>query len=123
MHAPSPWLVLIGALILAVFALTVYKPDLLPKLTSLLLPYSPWWVIGAIAVLIFLERWLLPQMLLARYHFRLMRLSHVDSGSEFPFVYLAARTQTSSTGFDWESWRSMRGVEPGDIVVGSSICW
>ena len=56
MHAPSPWLVLISALMLAVFALTVYKPDLLPKLTSLLSPYSPWWVIVAIAALIFLER-------------------------------------------------------------------
>lgn len=120
MHSPSPWLVLIGALMLAVIALTVYKPDLFPKLTSLLSAYSPWWVIVAIAVLIFLERWLLPQMLLARCRFRLMRLSHIDSGSEFPFVYLAARTQTSSTGFDWESWRSMRGVEPGDIVVAIS---
>ncbi|MEQ1513861.1 MAG: ATP-binding protein [Lysobacteraceae bacterium] len=120
MHAPSLWLVLTGALMIAMIAITVYKPDLFPKLTSLWSQHSPWWIVGAIVVLLFLERWLLPQMTLARHHFRLMRLSHIDSSSEFPFVYLAARTLTTPTGFDWEAWHSMRGVEPGDIVIAIS---
>ena len=120
MHTPSPWLVLICTAMIAVVVLTVYKPDLFTKLSALLSPYSPWWLAGIVLALLFIERWLLPQMMLARHHFRLMRLSHIDSGSEFPFVYLGARTATSPTGFDWEAWRSMRGVEPGDIVVAIS---
>jgi SpoVK/Ycf46/Vps4 family AAA+-type ATPase len=120
MHAPSMWLMLTCALLIAVVAIPVYKPDLFPQLTALLSPYSPWWLVGIIAALIFLERWLLPQLRLARYRFRLMRLSHIDSSSEFPYVYLIAHTPSAPTGFDWEAWRSARGVEPGDIVIAVS---
>jgi SpoVK/Ycf46/Vps4 family AAA+-type ATPase len=120
MFAPSLWLMLTAALMTAVVAIVVYLPDLLPKLTARLSSYSPWWLAGILVALIFIERWLLPQMALARYRFRLMRLSHIDSGGEFPFVYLVARAPNTPTGFDWEAWRSARGVEPGDIVIAVS---
>lgn len=119
MHAPSLWTVLMGALVIAAAAVVTYKPDLFPKLTDLVSPLLPWWVTGALLALLLIERWILPQAALARHQFRLMRLSHVENDREYPFIYVVARTH-SSTGFDLEAWRGARGVEPGDIVVAVS---
>jgi SpoVK/Ycf46/Vps4 family AAA+-type ATPase len=121
MGVPSLWWMLATVLLLAVVLGTTLIPQWFPKMPLPPLPVIPlWWVATAITVLTILERWIVPRLALSRHRFRLMRLEHTEGEGGFPFVYLIARSPDTPTGFDWESWKSARGIEPGDIVVSIS---
>ena len=125
MGAPSAWLVMVTVLLIAAALGTAYLPQLrawLPFLPSRspMPQISMWAVAGAIVALIVVERLIVPRVALIRYRFRLMRLEHTEGDFSFPFVYMAARTFDTATGFSWEGWRSARGIAPGDIVISIS---
>ena len=120
MAVPSLWLTVFSALLLALAAITLYKPHLLLSLPPQLSAIPLWWLAAAFVAMIVVERWLLPRTALLRHRFRLMRLVHTEGDGGFPFVYMVARAANAPTGFGWEAWRGTRGVEPGDIVVSIS---
>lgn len=124
MSAPSLWLVLACVLLVAIAIASASQLEWLPQFLTQRLPPLPriplWWVVAAIAVLVAVERWLLPRLALTRYRFRLMRLEHTEGDPGFPFVYLSARNPGSPTGFALQAWKGMRGIEPGDIVIAIS---
>lgn len=121
MHAPSLWWLLATVMLVAIALGTTVLPRWLPQMPLPSLPDIPlWWTAAAITALTVLERWIMPRLALAQYRFRLMRLEHSDGDGGFPCVYLFARSPDTPTGFDWEAWRSARGIAPGDIVISIS---
>lgn len=107
---PSPWTLLFLALA-PLLALPLLEGAAAWQWALLSLPVLvlAWW----------LEMRLLPWLRLAACGFCLMRLEHRDEG-EYGDTYLAARIPDSTMGFASQSWRRVRGVEVGDIVLAVS---
>jgi SpoVK/Ycf46/Vps4 family AAA+-type ATPase len=124
LNAPSRWLVLLSAFALAAAAVSHYRIELgrwLPRAWMAEFPVVPWWWAAlAVVALLAVERLLLPRLLLFRHRFRLMRLERNDGQGEFPSVYSVARVADADSGFGWQSWRGVGGVEPGDLVIAIS---
>lgn len=75
----------------------------------LLLPagYSAWWF----------DSQILPKVFFKGYTFRLMRREGDSGEEEHPHAYTVAPVHGSQTGFGFENWKPVRGVEPGHLVV------
>jgi len=120
--APSQWLVLAASLLLAYAALPVFLPQWwsrlpLPETTPQLSLVA---AVALIALLVAIERLLLPRMALIRHRFRLVRLERTDGDPMFPFVFRVAQTRNAPTGFELQAWRSIRGMQAGDLAIAVS---
>ncbi|TXI45449.1 MAG: ATP-binding protein [Lysobacter sp.] len=124
--APSGWLIAV----IAAFALTTiashavpallraFAPGMGGRLAELIPRIDPMWILVLTLVLLVVERFVLPRILLSTHRFRLMRLEHHDGSQiEFPSVYSVARVDEGVTGFGWQSWRYAPTIQVGDIVV------
>jgi len=125
MLAPSPLVMALTLPLLLWIGLTQLLPALLvasgaqgAAQTLYGLPSLPWWSLPLVALALWwLDRVLLPRIGLARYQFRLMRLERHDEGSEHPAVFRASGLKGETGGFGWQSWRSLPGVERGDLLI------
>lgn len=98
-------------------AIAVLTWSVLPRVGTGLPLIGYWPLALALAVAIYFELEILPRISLARYRFRLMRLEATYDDQEFSELYTTARVAAGTTGFGVVTWKSVRGVEPGDIVV------
>jgi SpoVK/Ycf46/Vps4 family AAA+-type ATPase len=124
--APSGWLV---TLVIGFTALTLashlvptllikFFPGIGGRLAEVIPKIDLLWPVIFAALLLVVERLVLPRILLATHHFRLMRLEHNEGPQrEFPSVYSVSRVADGVTGFGWQSWRYAPTIQTGDIVV------
>lgn len=109
---PSKWSLLMG---LAAFFLAL---NLFSSLEFLPASAAEWLALAPAIILAWqTERKLLPKLFFARYSFRLMRLEKRVSGEDYPDHYIVARIDDSPTGFAQESWLSVKGAEPGHLLI------
>lgn len=106
----SKWSLLVG--LIAWFAISHLLARLKFLPTTELLSLLP-----AIFVAWKFESKLLPKLFFSRYSFHLMRLEKQVSGTEYPDHYIVAHAADSPTGFALQTWSSVRGVEPGHLII------
>lgn len=107
---PSKWSFLIGILSYSICYSFFIRLKFLP---------TPEWLALVLAVFVIwkVDTKLLPKLFFIRYNFGIMRLEKRLNGEEYPDSYTVARVKDSPTGFGQESWKYVRGAEPGHFLV------
>jgi SpoVK/Ycf46/Vps4 family AAA+-type ATPase len=116
LSAPAMWLVAAAVLLVAL----VVAPMLAPRFAHRLPHIAPWLAATWLVLLVVIEQWVQPRLLLLRYRFRLMRLERRDGAGVFSDVYIVSRLDDTPTGFGMQEWKPLSGMEPGDLVVSVS---